>query len=390
MKQNIQRKMSSFLRTIPNKFTSFVNTRRQVTNIKYQLPNHDKSSLFLEEFLGRQTAVNSTINYKPKHLNSVALLLNRNVPVAYVNNIIKRPKALNKKYNGTKHQIMKLQQQRQTNVQTLYVVVPDVTNINLLSKNTRWEQSLTNSENKGPKISGIGKIPSAKRILDNVSPNREKDSILCSAISQNVQNVNEIQPSEDGKPPNAQLQTVFDVLREDLPLLFITQMNYTIYTPDLIFVNNFRGKTTVGIYPYFSQIMWLKLIGHLKFAYVKLNILKMTMHPEDNTIKVRWRIVGISGTRIFLTFWKFKIWNVREQIDNTSAWYDGFSTFYVNNDGKIFKHIVDKMMPDQEVQAKIKKLPITTKLALFAPLLDINLHYVKFYLKKYLQLLRIK
>lgn len=74
-----------------------------------------------------------------------------------------------------------------------------------------------------------------------------------------------------------------------------------------------------GIHHYIKQIALLKIVGHLKYAYIKLNILKMTMHPEDNSIKVRWRIIGISGTRIFLTFWKFKAWNVKDQIDNKSA-----------------------------------------------------------------------
>lgn len=68
-----------------------------------------------------------------------------------------------------------------------------------------------------------------------------------------------------------------------------------------------------------KQIAFLKLVGHFKFAYVKLEILKITMHPEDNSIKVRWRIVGISGTNVFLSFWKFKVWNVRDYVHNREA-----------------------------------------------------------------------
>lgn len=40
--------MSFYLRSIPNKFTSFVNIRRQITDINYRLPQNVKS-LFLEE-----------------------------------------------------------------------------------------------------------------------------------------------------------------------------------------------------------------------------------------------------------------------------------------------------------------------------------------------------
>lgn len=68
-----------------------------------------------------------------------------------------------------------------------------------------------------------------------------------------------------------------------------------------------------GIQHYISQISLLKLVGHIKYAYVKMNILKMTMHPEDNTVKVRWRIEGVSNAKVLLFFWKFKFWNMKEQ-----------------------------------------------------------------------------
>ncbi|XP_017887301.1 uncharacterized protein C6orf136 homolog isoform X2 [Ceratina calcarata] len=318
--------MSSYLRSVPNKFTSFVNTRRQVTNIDHQLPKHVKSSLFLEE--------------------------------------------------------------RQINIQTLNMLDTDSSSKNLLKNNADWERTITNLQNKDL---AFLYIEPAKRIFCHALPNSERKNVLYSNVSPSIQNVNETQPSEDRKPSEAQLQSIFDILREDLPLLFVKPMDYRIYTQDLQFVNNIKGTVSTGLTPYMKQIMLLKLVGHLKYAYIKLNILKMTMHPEDSSIKVRWRIVGISGTRVFLTFWKFKVWNVKEQINDTSAWYDGFSTFYINNDGKIFKHVVDKMMPDQDVEEKVKT-PIEPKLALFTALLSlIDMHYfVKFCSKKYLQSLRIK
>lgn len=53
-----------------------------------------------------------------------------------------------------------------------------------------------------------------------------------------------------------------------------------------------------GLYHYVKQVALLRIIGHLRFAYVKFNILKITTHPEDGTVKVRWRISGISGMRV--------------------------------------------------------------------------------------------
>lgn len=115
------------------------------------------------------------------------------------------------------------------------------------------------------------------------------------------------------------------------------------------------------MYQYIKQIALLRTIGHLKFAYVKLEILKITQHSEDSSVKVRWRIRGISGLKVMVLFWKYKLWNINELFDKTESyvlilkmdyfflkitnfrWYDGFSTFYVNGDGLIIKHIADKV-----------------------------------------------
>lgn len=72
---------------------------------------------------------------------------------------------------------------------------------------------------------------------------------------------------------------------------------------------NFRG-----IYPYVKYMSFLRLFGHIKYAYVKLEILKITMHTQDNTIRVRWRINGITNLRILFTFWRFKFWKIKEAL----------------------------------------------------------------------------
>lgn len=53
---------------------------------------------------------------------------------------------------------------------------------------------------------------------------------------------------------------------------------------------------------YVSQLAVFKIVAQFKFAYVRLQILKITKHPEDGTIKVRWRIVGIPGMAVSKTF----------------------------------------------------------------------------------------
>lgn len=61
----------------------------------------------------------------------------------------------------------------------------------------------------------------------------------------------------------------------------------------------------------------LRTVGHIKFAYVQFEILKITQHPEDSTIKVRWRIRGISALKIMMTFWKYKLWDFKKVFEKS-------------------------------------------------------------------------
>ncbi|XP_075989538.1 uncharacterized protein LOC142985319 [Anticarsia gemmatalis] len=179
--------------------------------------------------------------------------------------------------------------------------------------------------------------------------------------------------SPEGKPSEEQLMKVFHTLSDTMPNLFIKPLDYSIYSPNMIFVNNIRGTTHIGLFHFVKQVALLRTVGHLKFAYVKLEVMKITAHPEDSSVKMRWRIKGISGLKVFFMFWKYKLWNMKQVFQDQELWYDGFSTFYVGGDGLVQKHIVDKVMPDQDtIIDDTEKAPIAAKIALLIGLLPRN------------------
>ncbi|KAJ8949577.1 hypothetical protein NQ318_016208 [Aromia moschata] len=183
---------------------------------------------------------------------------------------------------------------------------------------------------------------------------------------------NDPDKSNPNKPSPEKLYNVYNVLRENLPNLFIKTMDYSIYHPEMIFEDNIRGIRTVGLYSYVKQVALLRTVGHFKFAYVMFEILKITQHPEDSTVKIRWRIRGISALKVMLTFWKYRLWNFKEIFDNqTESWYDGFSTFYVNVDGFVVKHVADKMMPDSDSVTEDSSKPLGISAAKLALLVGI-------------------
>ncbi|XP_052865887.1 uncharacterized protein C6orf136 homolog [Anopheles cruzii] len=152
--------------------------------------------------------------------------------------------------------------------------------------------------------------------------------------------------ASDGQPTEEQLERVHRVLLHTLPKLFVQPLDYSIYSPKLIFENNIRGTRTIGLFYYVQQMALLRTVAHLKFAYVTFDVLKITTHPEDGTVRVRWRIRGISALRVLLMLWKYKLWQLKDILDDQEAWYDGFSVLHVTPDGLVSKHVADKVMPD--------------------------------------------
>ncbi|KAH8405756.1 hypothetical protein KR215_008303 [Drosophila sulfurigaster] len=187
-----------------------------------------------------------------------------------------------------------------------------------------------------PTLLSMQKFTVARTAFDNSQENK-------------ATNPNSSSPTQNNEPNKSRegLERAYSVLQSTLPKLFVEPLDYSIYSPNLIFENNITGKHTVGLYHYVKQIAILRTVGHLKYAYVKFEVLKITKHPEDETIRIRWRVRGISGLKVMFQFWKYKVWQLKEVLKDQEAWYDGYSVCFLGQDGLIHKHVVDKVMPDE-------------------------------------------
>lgn len=121
-----------------------------------------------------------------------------------------------------------------------------------------------------------------------------------------------------------------------------------LYAADMVFEDNIRGLVLKSRDAYMMNMMILKMKGNIMYAKVRMDVLKMTKHPEDGTIRVRWQVEGVQGWRLFFTFWRYgpaRLFTFGSP-KNVSDTTDGFSIFYLNSKGLIYKHMCDKMMPD--------------------------------------------
>ncbi|MGB3239560.1 MAG: DUF2358 domain-containing protein [Geitlerinemataceae cyanobacterium] len=118
---------------------------------------------------------------------------------------------------------------------------------------------------------------------------------------------------------SSSLEQTIETLEQDLPTLFERDISYEIYTQDISFrdpVNRFKGKFSYRI------IFWtLRFHARLFFTEIYFDLHEIDRSEED-TILAKWTVRGTLRVP-----WKAKLY------------FDGYSTYKLNSEGKIYEHI---------------------------------------------------
>ncbi|XP_061616945.1 uncharacterized protein C6orf136 homolog isoform X1 [Phyllopteryx taeniolatus] len=136
------------------------------------------------------------------------------------------------------------------------------------------------------------------------------------------------------------LAIAYERLRSELPNFFRKNHDYTMYSNDIEFINGLLNTKTRGRVVYQLTLSLWRLMCLLYFADARLEVLKLTKHMEDGTIKARWRVRGLPFLTLMLRFY-------RKDKSHLYRSYDAFSTFYIGHDGLVHCHKVEKVMPAQ-------------------------------------------
>ncbi|XP_059206014.1 uncharacterized protein C6orf136 homolog isoform X2 [Centropristis striata] len=128
---------------------------------------------------------------------------------------------------------------------------------------------------------------------------------------------------------------MYERLRIELPSFFVKNHDYSMYSRDLEFVNGLINTKTRGRVVYQLTLSLWRLLCLCYYANARLEVLKLTKHMEDGTIKARWRVRGLPLYSLLLRFY-------RKDKSHLYRSYDAFSTFYIGKDGLIHCHKVEK------------------------------------------------
>ncbi|KAF9587653.1 hypothetical protein IFM89_004485 [Coptis chinensis] len=112
-------------------------------------------------------------------------------------------------------------------------------------------------------------------------------------------------------------------LREDMPLLFSKDLNYSIYRDDITFIDPLNTFTGMEKY---KLIFWaLRFHGRILFRDISLEVFRI-WQPSENVILIRWNLRGVPRVP----------WEAKGQ-------FQGTSKYKLDRNGKIYEHKVDNL-----------------------------------------------
>ena len=147
---------------------------------------------------------------------------------------------------------------------------------------------------------------------------------------------------EKKEEEETEFDEVASKLALDLTNVFLKKITIDLYHPDMELDDRIRGQKYKGLIFYIKSVHLLKILAHIKFVYVRPQIVKMTKLHEERKIVVDWKFVGLTQLRMALRYIPDKLWNRANMDHAAKTWYEGVSTFYLDEDNKIVKIHIEK------------------------------------------------
>lgn len=166
------------------------------------------------------------------------------------------------------------------------------------------------------------------------------------------------------KNPGPDLDMVASQLTEDLGNIFMQRQDWALYHKEMVLKDNISGVKVVGLEKYKLCVRMLVMLAHLRLLYVRMSLLSLSKEEEEGVITVRWSIVGLGIMRMLFRYFPDRLWEKGNMERIAPVYMDGFSTFYVDSNSKIYQHTVDRVREDKD---KVGRKSVVQKLGELRP-----------------------
>lgn len=191
--------------------------------------------------------------------------------------------------------------------------------------------------------------------------------VLCSHLESNQK---KDLKKDNPKKPN--LDFVSYILTNDLTNIFMQRQDWSIYKRDMVF--QYKDINIVGLEKYMLFVNLLRMLAHARFVYVRMTLLSVTLDEEESSVQVRWSIIGLGMLEFCLRYFPDRLWEKNSMERLSPSYLDGYSTFYVDSDSKIYRHTVEKVRRGKEkekvpsmierIAAIVNRQPVTQQPAM--------------------------
>ncbi|XP_027563047.1 uncharacterized protein C6orf136 homolog, partial [Neopelma chrysocephalum] len=97
---------------------------------------------------------------------------------------------------------------------------------------------------------------------------------------------------------------IFVPVPSQLPNFFLKIPDYGLYSHDVEFINHLLHLHTRGRPMYQVAVALCRALAWGYFASLRLEVLALTRHPEDWSVRARWRLTGVPLHLLLLRFYR--------------------------------------------------------------------------------------
>ncbi|ELT94768.1 hypothetical protein CAPTEDRAFT_191001 [Capitella teleta] len=154
-----------------------------------------------------------------------------------------------------------------------------------------------------------------------------------------------------------------------IPTMLNSRVDPSAYSNDIVLVNSFNPAKPVvieGTSKYFLYMSKMRGYIHLRYAKARLSVVRSWQDVNKGTVRVQWRLSTISQLQAMM-FWRFSFWNVEDSFVKYAKNLEAVSTFHINKEGLIYRHVVDRVIPDSEETVKASMNPLEKLVKKAAP-----------------------
>ena len=113
------------------------------------------------------------------------------------------------------------------------------------------------------------------------------------------------------------------------------------FHPNIILENRISGNVSQGLTNYTSYLGLVRLYGLCRFVSVSSRVTSTFINVEEQSVTVHFRFFGLGYIEWVLKLLPKQLYKKENALKEQRIWLEAISTYYLDNDGRIIKHVVD-------------------------------------------------